>query len=173
VKITKSVPPDMFAADIGKWIHQPWPPGSEDFFALAKDFPWAPARRATQGIKITRTGDHSFRGIFPPNPSARTPAVSADGSVQDFGEMGRLADQLRGTPPPGIPNSVGPGSDAANGFLANLDAEGRFIRVRVGLGPDDPILTYSDFGKPVSIAAPPPGDLVVDPKFDLNMYQFY
>ena len=170
VKITKPFLPGLAAADLGHWIRRPIPPTSDLTFALAKDFPWAPARRAANGTAITSTGAHSFHGLFAPS----TWATPATGPTQDFGETSRWAAQLRGTAWPETPSTAGPASDPANGFLVNLDAEGRFIRVRVGLGLQrPPVLTYSDYGTPVNVTAPPRADLVDDPALDVTMVELY
>jgi hypothetical protein len=162
IKLTRPPGPGVSTADVGKWIREPLPPGSRYSFTLGGDFPWAPARRAAHGTGISRTGEHSFQGTLPTDPDAEDRGT-------DLGDMSRFVGSLRGTPPP----TQAPGSASADDFLAELDAEGRFVRVRLGLGPDDPVLTYADFGTPAHITAPPPGELIEDTQFDPNTVDYF
>ncbi|GGN83829.1 hypothetical protein GCM10010112_62530 [Actinoplanes lobatus] len=134
VKLTKvpaTLPEKVYTKAIGKWIHQRVPHGAEYSRTFNKDFPWYTGRSVASGTDIVKAGDRSYRG-----------RISFDESIRPSADTPQAAD-----------------------FVVELDGEGRITRMSLvapdaKVSPTDLTYTYTDFGLPVDVSAPPPGEVI-------------
>jgi hypothetical protein len=99
--------------------------------------PAAAAKMIKAASNVKRTGDHRYSGVLD-----LTKAQTVDSKV-----VGSLGEKAKAVP-----------------FTAATDEQGRLIEMTVdlsGVGPAAGVLktTYSDFGTPVSVTAPPASDV--------------
>ena len=130
---------DGLGAGKGSWIHLDTSAlGKAGAFGMAGNEPTAEAATMMKAAtNVRRTGDHRFAGVLDLTTS---PALT--------GKVG-----------------AGPGATLrAVPFTATADAKGRLTEMRIdlsGVSPGSGVFTttYSDFGTPVSVSAPPAADV--------------
>jgi hypothetical protein len=122
----------------GKWMHLDISTlGDGDAFGISGSDPAAAAKMIKAASNVQRTGDHRYSGVLD-----LTKAQTVDSKV-----VGSLGEKAKAVP-----------------FTATTDDQGRIIEMTVdlsGVGPATGVLktTYSDFGTPVSVTAPPASDV--------------
>lgn len=115
----------------GGWVHTRLLNGSELTVTFSNKFPWNLANLAFNATGLTKTGDRSFAGKL----------ISKD-------------TRPGSTPRPDMKSLVD----------VNLDPQGRIARIT--LAPVTPrpaaktVITFSDYGTPADIVAPPPADVM-------------
>jgi hypothetical protein len=122
----------------GKWMHLDISTlGDGSAFGISGSDPAAAAKMIKAASNVKRTGDHRYSGVLD-----LTKAQTVDSKV-----VGSLGEKAKAVP-----------------FTATTDDQGRIIEMTVdltGIGPATGVLktTYSDFGTPVSVTAPPASDV--------------
>ena len=122
----------------GKWMHLDLSTlGEGGAFGMSGSDPAAAAKMIKATSNVQRTGDHRYSGVLD-----LTKAQTVDSKL-----VGSLGEKAKAVP-----------------FTAATAEQGRLIEMTVdlrGVGPAAGLLktTYSDFGTPVSVTAPPASDV--------------
>jgi hypothetical protein len=138
----------MLGADGDKWMHidaAQVPEGSP--FSMESNDPKNAARLIESSAQVQKTGDRSFKGVL---DMTKSPTVN-DESLKALGAKATA-----------VP------------FTAKADDQGRLIELVVDVEAIAPTAgamttTYSDFGSPVSVEAPPASEVVEMPKEMLGL----
>jgi hypothetical protein len=90
-------------AGTNRWIKTPVPYGGENALAYQPDFPWTPLLRLFAATDLTRTGDRSYRGVLPWNPTGAAARCLFTAGLDGDGRLTDLAVTVGPGSPDGFP----------------------------------------------------------------------